>query len=163
MRLPAEPAPPPLSLGARSEPVQALERLLSEAVATRVTNIPSWNATPGDGLGDTRVGVLFSGGLDCTVLARLASDHLPQDQGVDLINVAFENPRLASRMPSGAGPFEIYEACPDRITGRASFAELQKTCPGRAWRFVAVKRPTNATGANWCTDYLTTIGERALC
>jgi asparagine synthetase B (glutamine-hydrolysing) len=148
MSLPAEPAPPPLSLDGRSEPVQTLRRLLSEAVETRVTNVPSWNAAPGTRLGNTRVAVLFSGGLDCTVLARLASDSLPQDQDIDLINVAFENPRLVLRMPSDAGPLDIYEACPDRITGRASLEELRKTCPGRAWRFIAVNVPHAETMAH---------------
>jgi hypothetical protein len=41
-----------------------------------------------------KVAILFSGGLDCTVLARLAHDILPSDQVIDLLNVAFENPRV---------------------------------------------------------------------
>ncbi|KAM0568493.1 hypothetical protein ACHAP9_005406 [Verticillium nonalfalfae] len=72
---------------------------------------------------DTRVSVLFSGGLDCTVLARLASDLLPPDQGIDLLNVAFENPRVAGTRRKDAIE-SIYEICPDRVTGRKSFAEL---------------------------------------
>lgn len=84
--------------------------------------------------------MLFSGGLDCTVLARLSHDLLPPDQAVDLLNVAFENPRVAAQLHKQANgaPVDVYEACPDRITGRKAFAELQSTCPGRMFRFVAV-------------------------
>ena len=138
MSLPPETATP-LSQG--SEPVRTLRRLLEEAVTLRVTNIPRRGRESGSETPDIRVAVLFSGGLDCTVLARLASDAMPQDQGIDLVNVAFENPRLASRVPNGAS--DIYEACPDRITGRSSFAELRRVCPERAWRFIAVCAPSH--------------------
>ena len=92
------------------------------------------------GPADARVAILFSGGLDCTVLARMTHDLVDQDQSIDLINVAFENPRVAAHLPKGATSSldDIYEACPDRITGRKSFQELLTTCPGRVWRFVAV-------------------------
>jgi asparagine synthetase B (glutamine-hydrolysing) len=87
-----------------------------------------------------RIAILFSGGLDCSVLARLLDDVLPTGEAVDLINVAFENPRvhrLARDNP--------YEACPDRITGRASFGELAKVCITRPWRFLAVNIPYHET------------------
>lgn len=72
------------------------------------------------------------------------------EQGIDLLNVAFENPRVVAQLrkdhaknngPNGevdVDSIDFYEACPDRITGRKSFAELQRVCPGRAFRFVAV-------------------------
>lgn len=92
----------------------------------------------------TKVAILFSGGLDCTVLARLCHEILPDDQSIDLLNVAFENPRVAANAAKSKDrkvleSFDIYEACPDRMTGRKSFAELLSVCPGRAWRFVAVR------------------------
>lgn len=68
----------------------------------------------------------------------MASDLLPPEQGIDLINVAFENPRLASKAENSAAGVNLYEACPDRITGRKSFAELAAVCPERRWRFIAV-------------------------
>jgi asparagine synthetase B (glutamine-hydrolysing) len=80
---------------------------------------------------------LFSGGLDCTVLARLLDDIVAEGQSVDLINVAFENPRIRAQRPDAALD-DLYEICPDRVTGRKSFAELVKVCPRRRWRFVAV-------------------------
>lgn len=113
----------------------------------RVLNVPK---PPLHDSTDTRVAVLFSGGLDCTVLARLAHELLDRDQGVDLINVAFENPRVVAQLEKEAGgkPVDFYEACPDRITGRKSFAELQRVCAGRAFRFLAVNVPYSETLAH---------------
>lgn len=122
-------------LAPASPSVVRLRHCLTESLRLRVLSVPKPPAGPGL---DTRIAVLFSGGLDCTVLARMAHDLLPLEQGVDLINVAFENPRIASQLRAPCTVNEIYEACPDRITGRKSFAELQQICPGRAWRFIAV-------------------------
>ncbi|KEZ39982.1 hypothetical protein SAPIO_CDS8960 [Scedosporium apiospermum] len=119
------------------------EDLGEYSLSLRVLNIPQPPRVPAvsDYEVDTRVAVLFSGGLDCTVLARLASELLPPEQGIDLINVAFENPRIAARLqPAEDDEFAIYEACPDRITGRKSFQELRDCCPGRRWRFIASHR-----------------------
>ncbi|KAL1856512.1 hypothetical protein Daus18300_010669 [Diaporthe australafricana] len=125
--------------------VEALRQQLIESLRLRVLDVPS---PPGADQHQTKtkVAILFSGGLDCTVIARMCHDLIPLDQGIDLINVAFENPRVAanaqkSRVSEDSGPFDIYEVCPDRITGRKSFAELQAVCPGRAWKFIAVNIP----------------------
>ncbi|ROW04419.1 hypothetical protein VMCG_05032 [Cytospora schulzeri] len=136
-------------------PVKALRQQLTESLKPRVLDVPT---PPGaDELqAHTKIAVLFSGGLDCTVLARLCHELLPSDQGIDLINVAFENPRVAANAQKAKGQetlelSDIYEACPDRMTGRKSFAELRAVCPGRAFRFVAVNIPY--------TEYLSHKGE----
>ena len=126
---------PPLLESSRS--VQSLREHLIRSLSLRVLNVPQPPLDPEHGV-DTRIAILFSGGLDCTVLARLASDLLPEDQSIDLINVAFENPRIVARLPAGSSPTAIYEACPDRITGRKSYGELCEVCPDRQWRFVLV-------------------------
>lgn len=120
--------------------VARLLQLLRDSILLRTSDIPaplSEAATP------NRVAVLFSGGLDCTVLARLIHDLVPKEQDIDLLNVAFENPRVIQaaapaslQTPSGA--LSPYALCPDRITGLASYAELLSICPGRNWRFVSV-------------------------
>ncbi|KXH67141.1 asparagine synthase [Colletotrichum salicis] len=127
------------SLSAVSPSVQAVRQQMTESLKLRVLNVPEPPAH--DAGNDTRVAVLFSGGLDCTILARMASDLIPSDQGIDLINVAFENPRLAAKADNSPGAPSLYEACPDRITGRKSFAELTAVCPARSWRFIAVDVP----------------------
>ncbi|KAK7752888.1 hypothetical protein SLS62_005230 [Diatrype stigma] len=121
--------------------VSILRHWISESLKLRVLNVPEPSDVPSDI--DTRVAVLFSGGLDCTVLVRLVHEVLPSEQGIDLINVAFENPRQVAIFAKQPNPPKggFYESCPDRITGRKSFAELKAACPGRYIRFIAVNVP----------------------
>lgn len=138
--------PPALTLD--SSCVEILEQKLRRALELRIRNVPQPPHTASGT--DAKIAVLFSGGLDCTVLARLAHDILPIDEPVDLLNVAFENPRVvaASAKDRTKKASSIYESCPDRITGRAGHAELQRTCPNRKWRFVAVNVPYRETLAH---------------
>ena len=93
----------------------------------------------------SRVAILFSGGLDCTLIARLASDILPDEKEIDLLNVAFENPRVVEATVRAKGEghslTSAFEICPDRVTGRASYSELVRLCPRRTWRFVSIDIP----------------------
>ncbi|ROT41322.1 cytoplasm protein [Sodiomyces alkalinus F11] len=143
MTTPSEALPP---LGSNSSVIRRLHEELTESMRMRVLHIPAPPKLE-EGSNQTRVAVLFSGGLDCTVLARVASELLPQDQGIDLLNVAFENPRVALHRGQDVTT-SIYEACPDRITGRKAFAELAVVCPSRKWRFVAVDVPYTETLAH---------------
>lgn len=120
--------------------------------------------------GKAQVAVLFSGGIDSSVIAYLAHRcvsfyslpmplmycrHIPLDQPIDLLNVAFENPRkikiqeegnmggMSKRRtlkfkPDSSGSksnYKLYEV-PDRVTGKSEVEELQWLCPGRTWNFV---------------------------
>jgi asparagine synthetase B (glutamine-hydrolysing) len=86
---------------------------------------------------EARVAILFSGGVDCTLLALLVDKFLPPEEHIDLLNVAFENPRwLQNNKPKG--PESSTYDVPDRLTGRASAHELAKLRPNRQWRFVEV-------------------------
>lgn len=133
---------PASQLGTSSPAVAKVESLLRDSLHLRLSNIPAClHSLPSQP--SASLAVLFSGGLDCTLLARLAHEILDPKQPIDLLNVAFENPRV-HRRPADADPDELwspYELCPDRITGRASFAELQTVCPDRIWRFVAIDIP----------------------
>lgn len=151
-------------LNGQTESVKLLKNHLYESLKLRVLNVP---VPPGiDKTHDTRVAVLFSGGLDCTVLACMMHHVLPPEQHIDLINVAFENPRVVQAAkatpkarrelrkesteqirPEDETPVidfrqstetSPFECCPDRETGRKAFQELQNVCPGRIWRFIAV-------------------------
>ncbi|KAH9884686.1 asparagine synthase-domain-containing protein [Xylariomycetidae sp. FL2044] len=124
-----------------SPSLSILRHFLTESLKLRVLNIPEPPHSGSDI--DTRIAILFSGGLDCTLLARLAHELLPDNQGIDLINVAFENPRhvaIQKNQPHLQTP-DVYEGCPDRSTGRRAFSELKDTCPDRYWRFIAVNVP----------------------
>lgn len=138
-----------------SPSVASLEENLRGSVALRVKNIakpPFYDAKNG-----AKLAVLFSGGLDCTVLAKLTHEVLPIDEPIDLLNVAFENPRRVAAaeatsinsmdmdMDETSIPVSAYEECPDRITGRSSLAELQDTCPNRTWRFISINIPYTET------------------
>jgi hypothetical protein len=120
--------------------------------------------------GKARVAVLFSGGIDSTVITYLAHRcvclhtslmllmrcrHVPLGEPIDLLNVAFENPRkikiqkegniggVSKRRPLKSKPdndglndnFKTYEV-PDRKTGKDEVEELRRLCPGRIWNFV---------------------------
>ncbi|KAI9670693.1 MAG: hypothetical protein M1831_005913 [Alyxoria varia] len=104
--------------------------------------------------GSSAVAVLFSGGLDCTILARLIHEYLPSDQAVDLVNVAFENPRVQSASAHSLAtlnndthdkPRSAYESCPDRITARSSVTELREICSSRSWNLVEIDVPYSET------------------
>lgn len=130
-----------------------LQQYLCESLKLRILNVP---ISPGlDRDCKVRIAILFSGGLDCTVLARIAHDLLPIEQEIDLINVGFENPRVveaAKKILSSKkrtltnirentqpeSKISFFETCPDRETGRKAFKELQNVCHHRVWRFVAV-------------------------
>ncbi|XP_063234345.1 asparagine synthetase domain-containing protein 1 isoform X2 [Bacillus rossius redtenbacheri] len=124
---------------------EELAGLLGEAVRARVSLQPGvCRACTGGACGHARTAVLFSGGLDSAVLARLAHDHVPPGDPIDLLNVAFERPRRPAgpqgmrRRRAGepeAGPaFDV----PDRRTGRETLRELRKNFPQRQWNFVEI-------------------------
>ncbi|KIW95180.1 uncharacterized protein Z519_03764 [Cladophialophora bantiana CBS 173.52] len=127
-----------LELIPTSRSVDRFLELLTGALELRLLDIPNHDHNrimPQS----TKVAILFSGGLDCTLLARLAHDILPKSEAIDLLNVAFENPRsMAVKNKTTDSPYEL---CPDRATGRSSFSELCEACPDREWRFVAVDVP----------------------
>ncbi|KAK1836538.1 asparagine synthase, partial [Podospora conica] len=135
------------SLVSTSPSVAMLKDRLLDSLRLRVLDMPQ---PPLASPTSPRLAILFSGGLDCTVLARLTHELLGVEDEIDLINVAFENPRVVAQLKKEAKgePVDFYEACPDRITGRKSFAELKAVCPGRAFRFLAVNVPFTDTVAH---------------
>lgn len=120
--------------------IDTLSQKLFSSLSHRVLNVPE---PPGSSKNPPRIAVLFSGGLDCALLARLIHETLPQSYEIDLLNVAFENPRLMRALKvdeSQISSFKpsAYAICPDRITGVSSHSELLQVCPGRVWRFVSI-------------------------
>lgn len=76
--------------------------------------------------------ILFSGGLDCTVLARLIASNYAQSRTcaiIDLLTVGFENPR------TGLGPNES----PDRKLSERSWFELANQFHGSGVKFRLVQ------------------------
>lgn len=129
-------------LSLESDAVSMLFKFLQASLVLRLSSTSVRNDFHGH---SRRIAILFSGGLDCSLIARIAHDILPMEQEIDLLNVAFENPRIqaaALRAPDvQTSTTSAYERCPDRNTGRASFEELMEVCSPRSWRFVSINVP----------------------
>ena len=140
------PSGPVPKLDINSPTVSAIHDLLVESLHARIDGIP---VPPSAALSPAPLAILFSGGLDCTLLARLCHDLLPLEQEIDLLNVAFENPRaIVAGVKTALQSPSVYSSCPDRITGVSSHSELLRVCPGRTWRLVSVDVPYHETLAH---------------
>lgn len=122
--------------------VDSFERTLRTAVKRRVWNISNNGADPS-------LAILFSGGVDCTVLAALAATELREGQIIDLINVAFENPRSLNAkaaaqkkqsLTADVSENDKYNV-PDRVTARQSYERLCTTLPQARFRLVEINVP----------------------
>ncbi|OAX44828.1 hypothetical protein K503DRAFT_728526 [Rhizopogon vinicolor AM-OR11-026] len=163
--LPPDAPPSVLSLDSTILPrdlaiaVNHLIEHLDRSVMLRVQNIPRRTSLE---KGQAHVAVLFSGGIDSTILAFLAHKHVPRDEPIDLLNVAFENPRKIQLQTDGnIGAISKREKkrqlkasernaavkestsymVPDRVTGLQEVGELRRLCHGRTWNFVEVDVP----------------------
>ncbi len=106
--------------------VELTLNFLREAVKRRCCNLPN--------VEDPVIAVLFSGGLDSSILAALASQVLPINFEIDLINIAFEN---NNKKCSKVDKYLV----PDRETSLLTFDELTRLFPERPFNFIAVNVP----------------------
>lgn len=113
--------------------LQRFNKLLHLSVAERVQcTAPICRKCEGHQCAHAKVSLLFSGGIDCTILALLADRYVPHDEPIELINVAFE--RVASGVAATADMWNV----PDRQTAQQSHMELQSLCPTRQWQLLEV-------------------------
>ncbi|KAK3092028.1 hypothetical protein FSP39_024533 [Pinctada imbricata] len=89
---------------------------------------------------NSKVAILFSGGIDSAMIAALVDRCLPECEPIDLINVAFEQqPKGTVKKKSNVSLERSEENrwnVPDRETGHRALAELN---PNRTWNFVEVQ------------------------
>lgn len=113
--------------------LQRFDELLQLSVAQRVQcTAPICRKCEGNQCAHAKVSLLFSGGIDCSILALLADRYVPRDEPIELINVAFE--RVASGVAATTDMWNV----PDRQTAQQSHKELQSLCPARQWQLLEV-------------------------
>ncbi|KAJ1901030.1 hypothetical protein LPJ66_001075 [Kickxella alabastrina] len=114
--------------------VDGLQATLSAALLQRTDSVPH-HGDPGT----PRIGILFSGGIDCITLAALLAQQLPVTEPIELFNVAFENPRQLKHAATTLSQPKYN--VPDRKTGIQGWIELRRLYPDQEWRFVEVDVP----------------------
>lgn len=133
---PAQPSPTENEMAQRVEGyvdplIKALEASVQrEAVAPLLTNFPE----------ERKIAVLFSGGLDSTVLAAVVDRCLPPEYTIELVNVAFTSSSTGGRNKT-KDMYTAIDKVPDRIAGLKSLEDLRAastTSPPRNWVFVPV-------------------------
>ncbi|NWU48409.1 ASND1 protein, partial [Dromas ardeola] len=142
--------------------------VLNEAVKRRVLSLfreqdQKTREVPSMSNRKAHVAVLFSGGIDSMVIAALADKHVPLEEPIDLLNVAFMIKEQAKRkgntrkhsnrevqldllfpqenckdLDAKTGAYLSCFDVPDRITGRAGLKELEAINPSRTWNFVEI-------------------------
>ncbi|KAM0755204.1 hypothetical protein T439DRAFT_131232 [Meredithblackwellia eburnea MCA 4105] len=100
--------------------LETFHTLISLSVQNRVLTVPS----PPSPISPTssqeaRIAILFSGGIDCTTIALLVDEVLPEAETVELINVAFENPRKLRGVAVGGGGVGKKVKCKSKDKGKA--------------------------------------------
>lgn len=125
------------------ERVEKLESLLNDSVKARVEKQPSFCKNciklflKGEQIqcSHTKIAILFSGGLDSSILSAVTDKFVNESESIDLINVAFEKAKTNSK--NSKNQDQIYNV-PDRKTGRQSYSELESIFPKRNWNFIEV-------------------------
>jgi asparagine synthetase B (glutamine-hydrolysing) len=95
----------------------------------------------------SKVAVLFSGGLDSAVIALLTDLCIPEDEPVDLINVAFSTTEreVQSNHSTSSGVTQLHLLTdpefdvPDRILSKKTYEELLMLRPNRHWQYIEVQ------------------------
>ncbi|XP_055693630.1 asparagine synthetase domain-containing protein CG17486 [Lutzomyia longipalpis] len=115
--------------------VEILIELLEKSVRDRVTTTLKeckncLKSSEKVSCSHARIGILFSGGVDCTILTILADKFIPNHATIDLLNVAFE------KKSSACG--EVDWNVPDRVSARKALEEVKRICPNRSWNLIEV-------------------------
>jgi len=76
-----------------------------------------------DNIKPAKLMILFSGGVDSTILCALAHEYLPLDEPIDLVSICFAQ-----------------GTSPDRDAALHAFEELKAIAPNRPWRLIGADK-----------------------
>jgi asparagine synthetase B (glutamine-hydrolysing) len=103
------------------EVVKQVLQALRKAVAMRCTCIDASTPTQSS---EARIMILFSGGVDSTLIAALAHEVLDPEEPIDLVNICFNG-----------------GTSPDRLAALDALQELKESfAPTRRWKFIAIDK-----------------------
>lgn len=94
--------------------IEKLHKVLNNACSIRQSTIHPLHAIKNNS--GAQLGVLFSGGLDCTIISALISENMREPAAIDLITVGFDNPRTNLKASES----------PDRKLSKKSWFHLAK-------------------------------------
>lgn len=133
--------------------VDKLIQLLNNSVKRRIEHQPGdcqncianriYSDIPKEKCTHSKIGVLFSGGIDSAILAILVHHCLPINESIDLLNCAFEKNKKQS------GNLKKESLCnksfnvPDRLTGLSTYKALRLMFPERKFNFVEINIDLN--------------------
>jgi asparagine synthetase B (glutamine-hydrolysing) len=114
-----------------SKAIEAFLDKLTKSVAERIKRTQKFckDCKTLGNCNHSNVGILFSGGVDCSLLTVIAEKFINKSKSIDLMNVAFEKAKSSP---------EIDWNVPDRKTGLQTFDELKQLFPSRKFNFVEV-------------------------
>lgn len=114
--------------------ISELDHVLHDAVRKRVLSIQPYEreSAPENSTG-AKLAVLFSGGIDCLVIAAYIGAILSTDKAsippiIDLLNVSFANKRTGKPCSEN----------PDRILGKRAAEALQDAYPNVTYNFIEI-------------------------
>ncbi|KAH3686601.1 hypothetical protein WICPIJ_002400 [Wickerhamomyces pijperi] len=121
----------------RATHLNEVDRLLRASVKKRISTIQPYHDPEQQQHKQHLFSILFSGGLDCTIIAAIAAEQMLSCASsdsvpiIDLLNVGFENPR------TGLTPQEA----PDRILAISSWRHLQMKYPQVRFQLIEIDVP----------------------
>ena len=118
----------------------AVERALVGAVEARIARGTLPEREHG---GDAGLAILYSGGLDCSLIAAIAGSLWSRDRGpIDLLSACFDKPAFRS---------------PDRVAALDGVEELRRLFPAVEWRLVLVDVDYADAVEGACRDRLNAV------
>lgn len=108
--------------------LDSLSHVLTKSVEQRIRTIQPLHIVDDH---DALFSILFSGGLDCTVIAALCAQLSADSTTIDLLNVAFDNPRTGL----------LAKDAPDRQLAINSWKCLQLKFPNISFNLITIDVP----------------------